>query len=87
MPGKKHSMPNLHHRIHDHLIAKGKTEGVAWAIAVQSVAKGCLSGDTNFKGLQSMNPVSRAAYCKAYSEWRANHPGGSGFGKNPIGRG
>lgn len=80
------SMPALHHRIHDHLIAKGFTDSAAWAIATDSVAEGCRTGDTNFPGKQQMNPISRAEYCAAYAEWKTNHKG-SGRGKNPAGRG
>lgn len=80
------SMPALHHRIHDHLIAKGFTDSAAWAIAVDSVAKGCATGDVNFPGVQQMNAISRAEYCAAYAEWKANHKG-TGRGVNLFGRG
>lgn len=86
MPGRPH-MPRLHHRIHDHVMKAGKfTDSAAWAIAVDAVAKGCKSGDTNFPGKQTMGAVSRARYCAAYAEWKKNHSG-SGRGTNPSGRG
>lgn len=82
MPGKRkgQSMPELYDRIHKHLVEKGMEEGRAWAVTVNAVRKGCLSGDVNFPGKQDMNPISRAKYCAAYAEWRKSHPGTSAKG-------
>lgn len=74
---KRPSMPRLYHRIHDHLVAKGMPSGRAWAVAVNAVRKGCLSGDLNFKGLQSMSKPKRAEWCAAYAQWKKSHPGKS----------
>lgn len=84
MPGRPH-MPRLYHRIHDHLVKKGFTDKQAWAIAVEAIAKGCTTGDTNFPGKQEMGTIGRTRYCNAYREWRRTHKG-TGFGKAP-GRG
>ncbi len=70
------SMPKLYHRIHDHLVAKGMPSDRAWAVAVNAVRKGCLTGDLNFKGLQSMDKGKRAAWCAAYAAWKKTHPKG-----------
>lgn len=72
------SMPDLHERIKKHVCKDnpGWTESRCWAVAVDAVRRGCLTGDTNFPGKQEMNAVSRAQYCKAYAEWKKSHPGG-----------
>lgn len=76
MPGKRGgiSMPALYDRIHDHLVAKGMSDSHAWAVTVNAVRKGCLTGDTNFPGRQDMNAISRAEYCEAYAQWAKKHP-------------
>ena len=76
MPGGKAHMPALHERIRNHIVKSGYPAKYAWGAAVNAVRKGCLTGDVNFPGKQSMNAVSRAEYCKAYREWKKNHPGG-----------
>ncbi len=80
-------MPKLYHRIVDHLKKLGFPPSSAWPIAVESVAIGCLKGETNLprpgkKGeKQKLGKAARARYCSAYKEWKTNHPKGSGIGK------
>ena len=84
MPGRPH-MPQLYNRIHDHIARKNPSwsDSRVWATTVQAVAKGCLTGDTNFPGKQEMGPIGRARYCAAYASWKKSHPKGTGFGVNP----
>lgn len=79
MPGRRggQSMPELYDRIHDHLVKKGMSDSHAWAVTVNAVRKGCLTGDTNFPGRQDMGAISRARYCAAYAQWKKTHPGTS----------
>lgn len=82
MPGGKTHMPQLHESIKKHVCHANPSwmESRCWATAVRAVAKGCATGDVNFPGKQNMNAVSKARYCAAYAEWKANHPKGSGLG-------
>lgn len=81
------SLPKLYHEIHDHLVADGKPDSIAWPIAIAAVAKGCLSGKTTFPNQAKFGAVARARYCAAYAEYKKSHPKGTGFGKNFSGRG
>lgn len=80
MPDKRPHMPKLYHRIHKHLVAAGMSEDRAWAVTVNAVRKGCLTGDLNFKGLQKMDKGKRAEWCAAYAQWKKSHPGKSAKG-------
>lgn len=79
MPGRA-KMPALYDRIHKHLVAKGIEDGHAWAVTVNMVRRGCLTGDLNFKGIQQMDKGKRAQWCAAYAEWKKSHPGTSAKG-------
>lgn len=79
-------LPELYHRIHDHLKKKGIPDNVAWPIAVEAVAKGCLTGKTSFKHSGDFGAVARARYCEAYAAYKKSHPKATGFGKK-FGRG
>lgn len=80
MPGDKNwveqtgtgHLPNYIRRIANHLMKKpGYTESRAIAVAVNAAKRMCASGDVNWPGKQSVNPVSRAEACKAVAEWEA----------------
>lgn len=82
-------MPALYNRVHDAIKRKnpGWTDSRVWATTVSAIAKGALTGDTNFPGRQDMGPIARAEYAAAYAQWKKSHPKGTGFGKNYAGRG
>lgn len=56
-------------RVAEHLIGKGFSTSHAIATAVNAGKKTCASGDTNFPGLQQVNPGSRAQACAAVEQW------------------
>jgi Putative phage serine protease XkdF len=49
----------------------GGNRGHAFAVAIEAARKGCATGDLNWPGDQSVNPVSRAEMCAAVSLWEA----------------
>lgn len=63
------------------------TDARCWATTYVAIARGALTGDTNFPGLQSIGPMKRAKFIAAYAAWKKTHPKGSGLGANPAGRG
>lgn len=58
-------------RAAEHLRGKGMPTGIAIATAVNAAKKMCATGDTNFPGLQQVNPKSRAEACAALATWNA----------------
>lgn len=85
----KSSMPPFYHEVFRAIkrTNPGWTDSRAWATATVAIARGALSGDTNFPGKQTISGINRAKFVAAYAAWRKTHPRGSGFGKNVIGRG
>ncbi len=82
-------MPRLYHSIVKKLIAKGYPPSIAWPIAVEAVAKGCLLGISSLPGDKGkkvkLGAKARAKYCKGYKQWKSNHKG-TGMGKK-VGKG
>lgn len=68
---KTGGLPRYIKRISKHLQRKGMTQSHAIAVAVNAVKRMCATGDLNFPGKQSVNPLSRAQACKAVAEWEA----------------
>jgi len=68
---KAGGLPRFIKRISKHLRRKGMTESHAIATAVNVVKKMCSTGDLNYPGKQSANPVSRARACAAVASWEA----------------
>jgi hypothetical protein len=65
-------LPDYIERIAKHLhYEKGMTISHAIATAVNVTKRMCASGDTNWPGMQQVNPKSRAQACKAVAEWEA----------------
>jgi hypothetical protein len=65
-------LPKYIERIAKHLhFEEGMPVGRAIATAVNIVKRMCATGDTNWPGMQQVNPKSRAEACKAVAEWEA----------------
>lgn len=85
----KNSMPPFYHEVFRAIKRTNPqwTDSRVWATATVAIARGALSGDTSFPGVERIGAVKRAKFVAAYAMWKKNHPKGSGFGKNMIGRG
>jgi hypothetical protein len=66
---KAGGLPQYIKRIAKHLTEKGMDQSRAIATAVNAAKKSCASGDTNFPGVQHVNPGSRAEACAAVADW------------------
>jgi hypothetical protein len=64
-------LPNYVVRIVVHLMAKGMTKSHAIAVAINAIKRMCATGDLNYPGKQSVNPISRAEACAAVARWEA----------------
>lgn len=65
-------LPPLVRRVARHIERSGRPLSVAIPAAINWVKHVCSTGDVeNFPGLQRVNPVSRAAACRAVAQWDA----------------
>lgn len=65
-------LPPYVERIALHLVAKGMSTSHAIAAALNAAKSMCATGDVKqWKGLQSINPGSRAEACAAVARWEA----------------
>ena len=65
-------LPPYIERIALHLVAKGMSTSHAIATAVNAAKSMCATGDVKqWKGLQSINPGSKAEACAAVARWEA----------------
>lgn len=64
-------LPRYIERIALHLKAKGMPTSRAIATAINAAKRMCATGDLNWKGLQQVNPGSRAEACAAVARWEA----------------
>lgn len=65
-------LPRLVRRVARHIERRGRPLSIAIPAAINWVKHVCRTGDVeNFPGLQRVNPVSRAAACRAVAEWNA----------------